>query len=129
MNCKEKTQNLSIPCQDFSCMFNLFWDKLELKKPNYELGSLFYNCEKILFCIYPRLTLEMIGEIWGLSRERIRQLEDRALRKLKASFEYLEEEGLIQPRSHEASLNRRQTLFLNAQLAEKMWTWKLTIVD
>ena len=32
------------------------------------------------------MTLEDIGNMWGLTRERIRQLRDRGLEKLRAQF-------------------------------------------
>ena len=60
------------------------------------LGSLSIRDAEILRMRYgfnsrEPMTLEEIGDRWNLSKERIRQIEDKALRKLKRSCPWLED--------------------------------------
>jgi hypothetical protein len=80
------------PCMRVSCSANLFLDV------NRQTGSIKYNFpdlsphqmrESCMFDVASRdgLTLEEVGEIINLTRERVRQLETRGLLKVKAFAE------------------------------------------
>ncbi len=73
--------NLKEPCQNFNCRHSMFWKELELNnkaKPE-KISEEFMNC----MCLLSReLTLEEIGEMWGLTRERVRQIERDAIIKI-----------------------------------------------
>ena len=71
------------PCQNFACEENVFYWKLNLAH-HYETEM----TEKIGNCLINNVdewTLDQIGKAWGLSRERIRQIEEKAMDKLKYS--------------------------------------------
>lgn len=70
-------------CLNKPCHHNMFWDGLKLTKKagSTEASLEFFNCMTLLS---RELTLEEIGEMWGMSRERIRQIERDATIKLLA---------------------------------------------
>jgi hypothetical protein len=73
----------SEPCLDYKCPHNLFWEglKLDLKKINITIKALeIRNC-----CCLMRepWAPEEIGDIWGLTRKRIRHCEIIAWRKIR----------------------------------------------
>ena len=83
-------------CDYTFCQHNIFWDKLNLSSkahPN-ETSLLFSNC----MCLLQgrEFNLEEIGGMWGITRERIRQIERDGVIKLlsisKGNF-FLEELG------------------------------------
>lgn len=69
-----------VGCQNFDCKQNIFWKELKLKRPKEtELAKYFKNC---MLNIDREMTLEEIGQMWGITRERVRQIEERAILKL-----------------------------------------------
>ena len=68
--CKKKAILITEPCPDTVCEW---WLK----------NDMFCNCTWVA-CNYGPFTLEEVGEMMGVTRERIRQIEARTLAKLKA---------------------------------------------
>lgn len=75
-----KCLDLENGCQNKDCRHHVLWRDLDLPKGKETPVSLsFSNC----MCLINRtFTLEEIGELWGLTRERIRQIEERAQIKI-----------------------------------------------
>jgi len=69
------------PCQNRICEENVFFVKLLLKNSSQNKSAAeFGNC----FCnIHHPLTLEEIGSLWNMSRERVRQIEENAINNLQ----------------------------------------------
>ena len=73
--------DIARPCPFVSCSQHLYWDYLK-HHPGAEVETLKHSCT-LDVADDGGLTLEEVGEMMGLTRERIRQIEDLALRKLK----------------------------------------------
>jgi hypothetical protein len=69
------------PCPWVSCKQHLFWEYLK-HHPEATVETMKHSCV-LDIADEGGMTLEDVGEIFGLTRERIRQLETDALRKLK----------------------------------------------
>ena len=67
--CKKTGLLIKDICKEKSCEWGL--DK-----------EVFFNCSWVA-CNYGPFTLEEVGEMMGVTRERIRQIEAKALRKLR----------------------------------------------
>ena len=69
------------PCRNLACDDNIFYHKLQLKKPKEtNVSRRLKNCTNNLDT---ELTLQEIADMWGLTRERVRQIEDKGLHKLR----------------------------------------------
>ena len=79
--------DLTHPCEIWGCRYNLFfkedWTRCD---KNSDIAKEIKNC---VLLIESPLTLEEIGKMWGLSRERIRQIENCAIIKFIKRFALL----------------------------------------
>jgi len=72
----------NIGCPFTDCKHNVFWKELKIKKPKETEKSIeFRNCMVRLGNDYP-LIMDDIAEMWGVSRQRIDQMEKHALDRL-----------------------------------------------
>ena len=75
--------NDSEPCMDTRCSHNLFWEGLNLNLDKIHMthkALLIGNC---CCLIGEPWTAEEIGDIWGLTKKRIRQCEGIAWKKVR----------------------------------------------
>jgi len=81
MTCPNPQSIVENGCMQANCRHNVFWVKLGLNKRagSNRVSRQFHNC----MCLFDKdLTLDKIGAMWGLSRERVRQIERNATIKL-----------------------------------------------
>jgi len=71
------------PCPDYRCPHNLFWEGLSLDGRKIHLTDKALAIGNCCCLVDEPWTLQEIGEVWGLTRERIRQYEAKALRKVQ----------------------------------------------
>ena len=74
-------ENVERPCPLVSCVHHLYWDYLR-QHPQAEVTDLTHSCTLDVADL-GGITLEEVGDMLGLTRERIRQVEEIGLRKLK----------------------------------------------
>ena len=71
--CKKRGHFITEICQDTTCEWRL-------------KNESFFNCTWVA-CNFGPFTLEEVGEMMGVTRERIRQIEAKALKKVAAQKE------------------------------------------
>lgn len=68
-------------CKITSCRHNMFWDELKLPKKSHEI-SISLADSNCMYLLKREMTLDDIGKMWGITRERVRQIERDAIIKL-----------------------------------------------
>lgn len=76
------------PCVHVSCRHHLYLEvtghgRIVLNYPGLEPDELTVSCSLDVAADGEAMTLEAVGELTGIGRERVRQVEEVALRKLK----------------------------------------------
>jgi len=98
MECSQESR----PCPWVACKHHLYLDvnpetgSIKINFPDLEPWELPYTCA-LDVADRGGITLEEVGEIMNLTRERIRQVEVRGLNKLRASSPSPEEIGAVVP--------------------------------
>ncbi len=80
-------ENGQRPCPFVSCKQHLFLDvdvfgKITINSP-VPVEEMEHSCALDVAELPTEVTLEMIGKLYGVTRERIRQIEEKGLRKLR----------------------------------------------
>lgn len=96
------------PCPFVTCRHHLYLEinpsgSVTLNFPGYEVWEIPESCALDIAERGDKVTLSTIGSLWGLNRERVRQIEASALRKLplRAQRELDEMRGLVAMREEE----------------------------
>ena len=126
-------KNTCIPCEDldvFEDNHNNIWDYENNEYNNYYVGSLLARLSKrerdILIRVFGigvrEESLEMIGESHGLTRERVRQIKEKAIKKLRDMIfavspevqpvknQYIQEQDSTNPTATVRNTQETQTL-------------------
>lgn len=79
------------PCPYFACRYHLALDVtpaggIKINHPESTLEDLPSSCSLDLADRYQFLTLEEVGDVLNITRERVRQIETRALVKVRAAL-------------------------------------------
>jgi DNA-directed RNA polymerase sigma subunit (sigma70/sigma32) len=72
----------SEPCVNYKCPHNLFWEGLKLNRAKVKITGKALEIRNCCCLINEPWTREEIGDIWGLTKKRIKQCEDIAWRKM-----------------------------------------------
>ena len=85
-----------LPCTNFKCPSNLFWEDLKLNREEIRMTDKAFEIRNCCCLIKRPWTPEEIGDVWGLTEEEIRRLEEEALKKLqrKARINLEENNGI-----------------------------------
>jgi DNA-directed RNA polymerase sigma subunit (sigma70/sigma32) len=73
----------SEPCVNYKCPHNLFWEGLKLNLNRIHITSKALEIRNCCCLISESWASEEIGDIWGLTEEKIKQWEAIAWRKMK----------------------------------------------
>ena len=98
MECKDGIR----PCPFVSCRFHLYLDvnpntgTLKLNFPGMEVWEMPFTCALDVADMGGR-TLEEVGQILNMTRERVRQLESSALKKIRVAIETGNLDGITPP--------------------------------
>lgn len=81
------------PCPHVSCRYNLYLDvvnagSIKLNFPDLEPDAMAHSCA-LDIADQGGVTMERVAELMNLTRERVRQIEERALHKLKTIMRLL----------------------------------------
>lgn len=81
-------------CIIFDCPHHVYYKVSQRKQKNMRRAdaSKIYGC---MLAVIKEFTLEETGEIFGLSRERARQIEEKALNKLKKRVNKIEMDSTL----------------------------------
>ena len=71
------------PCMNYGCLHNLFWEGLRLNLNRIHMTDKALAIGNCCCLIDEPWTPEEIGDIWGLTRKRIRQCEEIAWNKMQ----------------------------------------------
>jgi len=71
------------PCRNYRCFHNLFWKGLRLNLDKIHMTDKALAVGNCCCLIDEPWTPEEIGDIWGLTKKRIRQCEEIAWRKVQ----------------------------------------------
>ena len=85
---RSECENRTGPCLFVSCRHHLYLEvtghgRIVLNYPGLEPDELTVSCSLDVAADGEAMTLEAVGELTGIGRERVRQVEEIALRKLK----------------------------------------------
>ena len=81
-SCLKLLDKLEIGCPFTDCKHNVFWIGLKIKHPHETEKSIeFRNCMVRFNDEYP-LVMDDIAEMWGVSRQRIEQMEKHAMQRV-----------------------------------------------
>src|SRR4030043_495703 len=75
-----RLQSNGAVCEKVDCPHNLFFVGLRFKRVDTHRSRQFKNCSCL---VREDLTLEEIAAMYGVTRERIRQIEEKALQKIR----------------------------------------------
>ena len=71
------------PCMNYGCPHNLFWEGLRLNLNKIHMTDKALTIGNCCCLIDEPWTPEEIGDIWGLTRKRVRQCEEIAWDKMQ----------------------------------------------
>ena len=71
------------PCLNFKCPHNLFWEGLRLSPHNIHFTKKALDIGNCCCFIQKGWTIEEIAETWGLEKNRVKESEILAWKKLK----------------------------------------------
>ena len=88
--CRSDCSKIPRPCPFVSCRYNLYCDitkrgSLKLNFPKIEPQEMIASCA-LDIAELGGCTLQEIGDILNITRERVRQVQDKALRKLDRKY-------------------------------------------
>ena len=70
------------PCMDYQCPHNLFWKELRLNPEKFKITNRALEIGNCCCLIKEPWTAEEIGEVWGLTMEKIMWCEGMAWGKI-----------------------------------------------
>jgi len=76
------------PCMDYGCPHNLFWEGLRLNLAKIHMTDKALAIGNCCCLIDEPWTSDEIGDIWGMTKKRIRQSEEIAWRKVQKEGPY-----------------------------------------
>ena len=75
--------HFELACENFKCPHNLFWEDLKLSREKIRMTNKALEIRNCCCLIKRPWTPEEIAEAWGMTKERIKQSEAAAWRKVK----------------------------------------------
>ena len=72
----------SEPCVNYKCPHNLFWEGLKLNLNKIHITNKAFGIRNCCCLVNESWTPKEIGDIWGLTRKRIKQCEAMAWKKI-----------------------------------------------
>ena len=95
------------PCLNYTCPHNLFWKGLRLNPEKFKITSRSLEIGNCCCFIKEPWTEEEIGEVWGLTREKIMRCEGMAWEKMyeKTAWEQSDRAVFSSSNEYENSLS------------------------